>query len=93
MFDQGFLGALHKPGERSDHTRRREEHLKRLAEGVTRFPAGAKRFPPYRPSKSYQCKFGMPGDMGASAIFGYDDTNPEAEEAAYFEAIKEIVDG
>ncbi|KAH9998238.1 hypothetical protein BJV77DRAFT_1058712 [Russula vinacea] len=85
VFEEGFLGKLHKPGENPQVTTAlRDAHLKATGGLVyTRFPPEPNGFLHIGHSKAIFINLGC--------YLRYDDTNPEAEEAVYFESILEIV--
>ncbi|KAF7967935.1 hypothetical protein HWV62_32519 [Athelia sp. TMB] len=93
VFEDGFLGALHKPGE-NPQTRAalRDAHLA-ATHGVvwTRFPPEPNGYLHIGHSKAIFVNFGYAAFHGGKTYLRYDDTNPEAEEARYFESILEMV--
>jgi glutaminyl-tRNA synthetase len=93
VFEEGFLGRLHKPGENPQITPAlRDAHLKATSGLVyTRFPPEPNGYLHIGHSKAIFINFGYAAHHGGRCYLRYDDTNPEAEEAAYFESILEIV--
>jgi len=93
IFEQGFLGNLHKPGENPQiNPRLREQHLAITNGQVwTRFPPEPNGYLHIGHSKAIFINFGYAAHHGGRCYLRYDDTNPEAEEAQYFESILEIV--
>lgn len=93
VFEEGFLGALHKPGENPQiHPHLREQHLAATGGKVyTRFPPEPNGFLHIGHSKAIFINFGYAAHHGGHCYLRYDDTNPEAEEGRYFESILETV--
>ncbi|KAH7931205.1 glutaminyl-tRNA synthetase [Leucogyrophana mollusca] len=93
VFEEGFLGALHKPGENPQiHPELREKHLAATNGLVfTRFPPEPNGFLHIGHSKAIFVNFGYAAHNGGKCYLRYDDTNPEKEEARYFESILEVV--
>ncbi|KAG8704127.1 hypothetical protein FRC09_003748, partial [Ceratobasidium sp. 395] len=93
VFEEGFLKALHKPGENPQiNPRLREEHLAETHGHVfTRFPPEPNGFLHIGHSKAIFVNFGYAAHHHGKCYLRYDDTNPEAEEAIYFESILETV--
>ena len=93
VFEEGFLGKLHKPGENPQLTSAlREAHLKATGGLVyTRFPPEPNGYLHIGHSKAIFINFGYAAHHGGKCYLRYDDTNPEAEEAVYFESLLEIV--
>ena len=93
VFEVGFLGALHKPGENPQiNPRLKESHLAATGGAVyTRFPPEPNGYLHIGHSKAIFVNFGFAAHHGGKCYLRYDDTNPEAEEARYFESILEIV--
>ncbi|KAH9972938.1 glutamine-tRNA ligase [Lactifluus volemus] len=93
VFEEGFLGKLHKPGENPQVTPAlRDAHLKATGGLVyTRFPPEPNGYLHIGHSKAIFINFGYAAHYGGRCYLRYDDTNPEAEEAAYFESILETV--
>lgn len=93
IFEQGFLGSLHKPGGNPQiNSRLREEHLAVTKGQVwTRFPPEPNGYLHIGHSKAIFVNFGYAAHFGGRCYLRYDDTNPEAEEAQYFESILEII--
>lgn len=93
MFSEGFLGDLHKPGE---EPQKFPELLKEHCEFIkgqvyTRFPPEPNGFLHIGHSKAIMVNFGFAQFHKGKCYLRFDDTNPEAEEAKYFESIKEMV--
>ncbi|KAF8914170.1 tRNA synthetases class I, catalytic domain-containing protein [Gymnopilus junonius] len=93
VFEEGFLGQLHKPGENPQiHLQLREAHLKATGGQVwTRFPPEPNGYLHIGHSKAIFVNFGYAAHHGGKTYLRYDDTNPEKEEARYFESILEMV--
>ncbi|KII94900.1 hypothetical protein PLICRDRAFT_128224 [Plicaturopsis crispa FD-325 SS-3] len=93
VFEEGFLGALHKPGENPQlHPHLREAHLAATGGEVrTRFPPEPNGFLHIGHSKAIFVNFGYAAHHGGKCILRYDDTNPTKEEGRYFESILEMV--
>ncbi|KAL0949344.1 hypothetical protein HGRIS_009414 [Hohenbuehelia grisea] len=93
VFSEGFLGALHKPGDNPQlHPRQREAHLAATGGQVwTRFPPEPNGYLHIGHSKAIFVNFGYAAFHGGKCYLRYDDTNPEKEEARYFESILEMV--
>jgi glutaminyl-tRNA synthetase len=93
VFDEGFLGQLHKPGENPQlFPRLRESHLAATGGIVqTRFPPEPNGFLHIGHSKAIFINFGYAAHHGGKCYLRYDDTNPDAEEARYFESILDTV--
>ncbi|CAE6391096.1 unnamed protein product [Rhizoctonia solani] len=93
VFEEGFLKALHKPGENPQiNPKLRDEHLKMTGGNVfTRFPPEPNGFLHIGHSKAIFVNFGYAAYHNGKCYLRYDDTNPEAEEAIYFESILETV--
>jgi glutaminyl-tRNA synthetase len=93
VFEEGFLGKLHKPGQNPQiRPTLRDAHLKATGGLVyTRFPPEPNGFLHIGHSKAIFINFGYAAHHGGRCYLRYDDTNPEAEEAVYFESILEIV--
>lgn len=94
MFSEGFLGALHKPGENTQlYPERMKEHLAFTHGRVfTRFPPEPNGYLHIGHSKAIAINFGFAKFHGGECYLRFDDTNPEAEEEKYFTAIEDIVD-
>ncbi|KAK1231817.1 Glutaminyl-tRNA synthetase [Marasmius sp. AFHP31] len=93
VFEEGFLGALHKPGGNPQiHPRLKEEHLAVTGGQVwTRFPPEPNGYLHIGHSKAIFVNFGYAAHHGGKCYLRYDDTNPEKEEAHYFDSILETV--
>ncbi|KIP10691.1 hypothetical protein PHLGIDRAFT_125388 [Phlebiopsis gigantea 11061_1 CR5-6] len=93
VFSEGFLGRLHKPGENPQiHPHLREQHLAATGGLVyTRFPPEPNGYLHIGHSKAIFVNFGYAAFHGGKTYLRFDDTNPEAEEAQYFESILETV--
>lgn len=93
VFEEGFLGNLHKPGG-NPQTRPelRDAHLKATGGAVwTRFPPEPNGYLHIGHSKAIFVNFGYAAHHEGKCYLRYDDTNPEKEEAEYFESILETV--
>ncbi|KAF9464374.1 tRNA synthetases class I, catalytic domain-containing protein [Collybia nuda] len=93
VFEEGFLGQLHKPGGNPQiHPHLREAHLATTGGNVwTRFPPEPNGYLHIGHSKAIFVNFGYAAHHGGKCYLRYDDTNPEKEEARYFESILETV--
>lgn len=93
VFEEGFLGRLHKVGENPQkHESRKKEHVEWTGGKVfTRFPPEPNGYLHIGHSKAIFVDFGYAAHNGGHCYLRYDDTNPEAEEGRYFESILEIV--
>ncbi|KAK2466106.1 hypothetical protein APHAL10511_001748 [Amanita phalloides] len=93
IFEEGFLGNLHKPGGNPQiHSILRDDHLATTGGQVwTRFPPEPNGFLHIGHSKAIFVNFGYAAHHGGKCYLRYDDTNPEKEEAQYFESILEMV--
>ncbi|TFK43715.1 tRNA synthetases class I, catalytic domain-containing protein [Crucibulum laeve] len=93
VFEEGFLGQLHKPGGNPQiHEHLREAHLAATGGNVwTRFPPEPNGYLHIGHSKAIFVNFGYAAHNGGKCYLRYDDTNPEKEEARYFESILEMV--
>jgi len=93
VFEEGFLGQLHKPGENPQiHPRLRQQHLAATDGQVwTRFPPEPNGYLHIGHSKAIFVNFGFAAHHGGKCYLRYDDTNPEKEEARYFESILEMI--
>ncbi|KAF8557039.1 glutaminyl-tRNA synthetase [Imleria badia] len=93
VFEEGFLGALHKPGENPQI--KPELHDKHLAvtggRVYTRFPPEPNGYLHIGHCKAIFVDFGYAAHHGGGAYLRFDDTNPEKEEARYFTSIIEVV--
>jgi len=77
MFKEGFLDKVYK-----------ERPVKDV---ITRFPPEPNGFLHIGHAKAIAVNFGFARYHGGVCYLRFDDTNPEAEEERYFEAIKEMV--
>ncbi|KAJ9224158.1 hypothetical protein DTO169C6_3518 [Paecilomyces variotii] len=77
MFKQGFLAEVYKE--------RPSEHV------VTRFPPEPNGYLHLGHAKAIAVNFGFARYHGGKTFLRFDDTNPDAEEAEYFQAIEDIV--
>ena len=93
VFEEGFLGQLHKPGGNPQiHSHLRDAHLAATGSSVwTRFPPEPNGYLHIGHSKAIFVNFGYAAHHGGKCYLRYDDTNPEKEEARYFESILEMV--
>lgn len=93
VFEEGFLGSLHKPGENPQvHPHLKEQHLAITRGAVwTRFPPEPNGYLHIGHSKAIFVNFGYAAHHGGKCYLRYDDTNPEKEEARYFESILEMI--
>ncbi len=93
VFEEGFLGNLHKPGENPQiHPHLRDAHLAATKGAVwTRFPPEPNGYLHIGHSKAIFVNFGYAAHHGGKCYLRYDDTNPEKEEARYFESILETI--
>src|SRR5262249_22782626 len=94
MFEEGFLGSLHKPGGNPQiKPELVEEHLKMTGGKVfTRFPPEPNGYLHIGHSKAIAINFGYAKYHGGECYLRYDDTNPEAEEEKFFTTIREIIE-
>lgn len=93
MFTEGFLGALHKPGE-NPQVDEKFTKLHLAATGgnvITRFPPEPNGYLHIGHSKAIAINFGYAKFHNGQCYLRYDDTNPEAEEEQFFTSILEIV--
>ena len=93
VFEEGFLGHLHKVGENPQiHPHLREQHLA-ATKGIvhTRFPPEPNGYLHIGHSKAIFVNFGYAAHHGGHCYLRFDDTNPEAEEGRFFESILETV--
>ncbi|KAF9226642.1 glutaminyl-tRNA synthetase [Gyrodon lividus] len=93
VFEEGFLGALHKPGENIQiKPELREQHLAATGSKVyTRFPPEPNGYLHIGHCKAIFVDFGYAAHHGGGTYLRFDDTNPEKEEARYFTSIIEVV--
>jgi glutaminyl-tRNA synthetase len=94
VFDEGWMGNLHKPGENIQVTPElTEAHLKATGgKVVTRFPPEPNGYLHIGHSKAITVNFGYAKHHNGLCYLRYDDTNPEAEEEQYFTTIKDCVE-
>ncbi|KAF8639647.1 hypothetical protein AX17_000912 [Amanita inopinata Kibby_2008] len=93
VFEEGFLGNLHKPGENPQiQPHLREAHVAATGGQVwTRFPPEPNGYLHIGHSKAIFVNFGYAAHHGGKCYLRYDDTNPDKEEARYFESILETI--
>lgn len=93
MFNEGFLGDLHKVGENPQaYPELMQEHLKVTGGKVrTRFPPEPNGYLHIGHSKAIMVNFGYAKYHDGVCYLRFDDTNPEAEAPEYFESIKRMV--
>ncbi|KIJ20332.1 hypothetical protein PAXINDRAFT_166411 [Paxillus involutus ATCC 200175] len=93
VFEEGFLGALHKPGDNPQiKPELREKHLAATGSKVyTRFPPEPNGYLHIGHCKAIFVDFGYAAHHGGRTYLRFDDTNPEKEEARYFTSIIEVV--
>ncbi|KAF9076844.1 tRNA synthetases class I, catalytic domain-containing protein [Rhodocollybia butyracea] len=93
VFEEGFLGSLHKPGGNPQiHSHLREQHLNATKGAVwTRFPPEPNGYLHIGHSKAIFVNFGYAAFHGGKCYLRYDDTNPEKEEQRYFDSILETI--
>lgn len=93
MFNEGFLGDLHKVGENPQaYPELMEEHLRVTGGKVrTRFPPEPNGYLHIGHSKAIMVNFGYAKYHDGVCYLRFDDTNPEAEAPEYFESIKRMV--
>jgi glutaminyl-tRNA synthetase len=93
VFEEGFLGSLHKPGGNPQiKPELREQHLAATGGQVwTRFPPEPNGYLHVGHSKAIFVNFGYAAHHGGKCYLRYDDTNPEKEKEEYFESILETV--
>lgn len=89
----GDVLKLHKPGENKQLT---DEIMRKHLEAtggkvVTRFPPEPNGFPHIGHAKAMNFSFRYAEAHGGICYLRYDDTNPEAEEPRYYEALAEAV--
>lgn len=78
MFEQGWLKAVYEE--------------KRVPRVYTRFPPEPNGFLHIGHAKAITVNFGFAKQWGGDCYLRFDDTNPEKEEAIYFQKIKEMVE-
>ncbi|KAL9712895.1 Glutaminyl-tRNA synthetase [Leucoagaricus gongylophorus] len=93
VFEARFFSTLHAPGENPQiHPHLKEQHLAATKGAVwTRFPPEPNGYLHIGHSKAIFVNFGYADYFGGKCYLRYDDTNPEKEEARYFENILEMV--
>jgi glutaminyl-tRNA synthetase len=93
VFTEGFLGALHKPGENPQiRPELMEQHLAfTKGQVLTRFPPEPNGYLHIGHSKAIFVDFGYAKYHGGKTYLRFDDTNPEAEEGRFFDSILETV--
>ncbi|TFK71794.1 glutamine-tRNA ligase [Pluteus cervinus] len=93
VFEEGFLGQLHKPGGNPQiHPHLRDAHLAATGGNVwTRFPPEPNGFLHVGHSKAIFVNFGYAAHNNGKCYLRYDDTNPEKEEGRYFDSIFETI--
>lgn len=93
MFTEGFLGALHKPGEEPQKWDDVIQAHRDFIQGkvYTRFPPEPNGFLHIGHSKAIMVNFGFAKFHDGRCYLRYDDTNPEAEEQVYFDSILRCV--
>ncbi|CDK25251.1 unnamed protein product [Kuraishia capsulata CBS 1993] len=94
MFNEGFLGDLHKPGKNPQMwPELMPKHLEVTGGKVyTRFPPEPNGFLHIGHSKAIMVNFGYAKFNNGHCYLRYDDTNPEAEEERYFKSILEMIE-
>ena len=90
---EGDVLKFHKPGENPQPSEAvRQAHLKATGgKVVTRFPPEPNGFLHIGHAKAINFSFSYAAAHGGITYLRYDDTNPEAEEAIYFDSIAESV--
>ncbi|KAI8905924.1 tRNA synthetases class I, catalytic domain-containing protein [Gorgonomyces haynaldii] len=90
---EGELARMHKPGENPQlNPEIMKAHLKRTGgRVVTRFPPEPNGFLHIGHAKAININFGFANAHNGITYLRYDDTNPEAEEKEYFDAILDMV--
>ncbi|KAI6034425.1 glutaminyl-tRNA synthetase [Pisolithus microcarpus] len=93
VFEEGFLGSLHKPGDNPQiHPHLREQHLAATGGHVyTRFPPEPNGYLHIGHCKAIFVNFGYAAHHGGNCYLRFDDTNPEKEEGQYFDSIIEVI--
>ncbi|KAI6163098.1 glutaminyl-tRNA synthetase [Pisolithus thermaeus] len=93
IFEEGFLGSLHKPGDNPQiHPHLRERHLAATGGQVyTRFPPEPNGYLHIGHCKAIFVNFGYAAHHGGNCYLRFDDTNPEKEEGRYFDSIIEVI--
>lgn len=93
VFEEGFLGSLHKPGGNPQiHPHLREQHLAATGGRVfTRFPPEPNGYLHVGHCKAIFVNFGYAAHHDGNCYLRFDDTNPEKEEGRYFDSIIEVV--
>ncbi|KAL4076149.1 glutaminyl-tRNA synthetase [Scleroderma citrinum] len=93
VFEEGFLGALHKPGGNPQiHPHLRDQHLAATGGRVyTRFPPEPNGYLHIGHCKAIFVNFGYAAHHSGMCYLRFDDTNPEKEEGRYFDSIIEVI--
>lgn len=93
MFNEGFLGDLHKVGENPQaYPELMKKHLEVTGGRVrTRFPPEPNGYLHIGHSKAIMVNFGYAKYHNGTCYLRFDDTNPEKEAPEYFESIKRMV--
>ncbi|WVO16439.1 glutamine-tRNA ligase [Cryptococcus depauperatus] len=93
IFREGFLSEFHKVGENPQiEPKLKDQHLEWTKGMVyTRFPPEPNGYLHIGHVKAIMIDFGYAKFHGGRTYLRYDDTNPEAEEARYFQSILETV--
>lgn len=93
MFNEGFLGELHKPGENPQKYDELMKHHIEITKGQvwTRFPPEPNGYLHIGHSKAIMVNFGYAAFHNGKCYLRFDDTNPEAEEEIYFIKIQEMI--
>lgn len=93
MFVEGFLGALHRPGENEQmRPELREKHLEFTKGRVfTRFPPEPNGHLHIGHAKAIALNFGYAAYYQGECYLRFDDTNPETEDAEFSRSIETIV--
>lgn len=93
IFNEGFLGDLHKVGENPQlYPETLKKHLEWTKGKVfTRFPPEPNGFLHIGHSKAIMVNFGFAEFNNGNCYLRFDDTNPEAEEQKYFDSILNMI--